>query len=181
MYQLIKQSLQLCLLHLKRGESHRTNYCTVLQCFLQDCVCSYECARGSIAPPPPPPPLRPPPPPSQPFAVRSMCPVIDSWSSVWLLGMPPECVCARVCVFFFFFLRVCSLRACDMPGLMSSGVINRTVTWPGVLPSALLPPLQTLGLVELIASCLTVCPQGFSSTRLWWQNVHFQMFIIQIM
>lgn len=34
---------------------------------------------------------------------------------------------------------------------MSSGVINRTVKWPGVLLSALLPPLQTLELVELIA------------------------------
>lgn len=48
---------------------------------------------------------------------------------------------------------VCVLvRVCDMPGLMSSGVINRTVKWPAVLPSALLPPLQTLELVELITS-----------------------------
>jgi len=43
------------------------------------------------------------------------------------------------------------VRVCDMPGLMSSEVINRTVKGPRVLPSVLLllPPLQTLELVEL--------------------------------
>lgn len=61
------------------------------------------------------------------------------------------CVCVSECV-----------RVCDMPGLMSSGVINRTVKWPRVLPSALLPPLRTLELVELITSRPIVGLQEFS-------------------
>lgn len=65
------------------------------------------------------------------------------------------------------FVYVCVLvRVCDMPRLMSSGVINRTVKWPRVLPSAPLPPLQTLELVELTASRPIVGLQEFSCVGL---------------
>lgn len=138
----------------KKGQNHKTNhYSSTFYCIKQTnrlliftpnkllhhvavfpaglrvfvCVCTWECVPSS-----------------QPFAVWAMCSVIDSCSSAWLFGMPPGCVSV--------FVYVCVLvRVCDMPGLMSSGVINRTVKWPRVLPSALLPPLQTLQLVELIA------------------------------
>lgn len=53
------------------------------------------------------------------------------------------CACVYLCARVYVW---------DIPGLMSSGVINRPVKWPRVLPSALLPLSQTLELVELIAS-----------------------------
>lgn len=99
-------------------------------------------------------------------------------------------VCLCVCVFAYVCACAC---VCDMPGLMSSGVINRTVKWPRVLPSALLPPLQTLELVELIASRPIVGLQEFSCVGMrfrtnmssrkqrlkMFENIHFQADVSQ--
>lgn len=94
--------------------------------------------------------------------------------SARLFGMPPVCVCVYLCARVYVW---------DIPGLMSSGVINRPVKWPRVLPSALLPLSQTLELVELIAShpwggleqfsCVALRHMTCHLIRMWksWQYI----------